>query len=443
MNSLIDDVTVHKFGGSCLRDSSDLSRISSIIEAQKGNAVIVVSALWGATDRLIRAANEPRYATKLVSDLKKLHIRFSSDIEESIFAKKFANVLQGIDKSLLKLSKNPESTVDINTLLAAGERLSALVVANELRKHGLEAHPVGSEDIGICLNGVNSASNVDIEKSIKTLDYSAFTGIPVVTGWFGEGLDGQLALLSRGGSDHSAAAIARILDAKKLILWKDVDGILSINPRWAVSTNSIPYLGYDEARELSRLDAPVIHHTTMIPLKDVGIPIEVRNLNSSINTNAPTIIGPNIIQSGEIKAIGCMRSISCITAQSGDIEDQSKKLGQVLIELDNKNITCWSIKSNPSSVDIVVSQQQSALAHNIIRKSLPVSNTTNHSCLISFIGTSDKDLVNKKIDYVTQVSTEMSYLNCTELSVQYIADTRDIKKLMQDLSQVVVNNKSV
>ena len=440
---MIDDVTVHKFGGSCLRDSSDLTRISSIIEAQKGNAVIVVSALWGATDRLIRAANEPRYATKLVSDLKKQHIRFSSDIEESIFAKKFANVLQGIDKSLLKLSKNPESTVDINTLLAAGERLSALVVANELRKHGLEAHPVGSEDIGICLNGVNSASNVDIEKSIKTLDYSAFTGIPVVTGWFGEGLDGQLALLSRGGSDHSAAAIARILDAKKLILWKDVDGILSINPRWAVSTNSIPYLGYDEARELSRLDAPVIHHTTMIPLKDVGIPIEVRNLNSPINTNAPTIIGPNIIQSGEIKAIGCMRSISCITAQSGDIEDQSKKLGQVLIELDNNNITCWSIKSNPSSVDIVVSQQQSALAHKIIRKSLPVSNTTNHSCLISFIGTSDNDLVNKKIDYVTQFSTEMSYLNCTELSVQYIADTRDIKKLMKDLSQVLVNNKSV
>ena len=439
----MDDVTIHKFGGSCLRDSSDLSRISSIIEAQKGNAVIVVSALWGATDRLIRAANEPRYATKLVSDLKKQHIRFSSDIEESIFSKKFANVLQGIDKSLLKLSKTPESTVDINTLLAAGERLSALVVANELRKHGLEAHPVGSEDIGICLNGVNLASNVDIEKSIKTLDYSAFTGIPVVTGWFGEGLDGQLALLSRGGSDHSAAAIARILDAKKLILWKDVDGILSINPRWAVSTNSIPYLGYDEARELSRLDAPVIHHTTMIPLKDVGIPIEVRNLNSPIDTNAPTIIGPNIIQSGEIKAIGCMRSISCITAQSGDIEDQSKKLGQVLIELDNKNITCWSIKSNPSSVDIVVSQQQSALAHKIISKSLPISNTTNHSCLISFIGTNDKDLVNKKMDYVTQFSTEMSYLNCTELSVQYIADTSDIKKLMQELSQVVVNNKSV
>mgnify|MGYP007000061274 len=78
------------------------------------------------------------------------------------------------------------------------------------------------------------------------------------------------------------------------------------------------------------------------------------------------------------------------------------------------NITCWSIKSNPSSVDIVVSQQQSALAQNIISKFFPVSNTTNHSCLISFIGTDNKNLVDKKIAYVSEVSAKMSYLNCTE-----------------------------
>jgi hypothetical protein len=83
------------------------------------------------------------------------------------------------------------------------------------------------------------------------------------------------------------------------------------------------------------------------------------------------------------------------------------------------------------------------LAQNIINKFFPVSNTTNHSCLISFIGTNDKNLVDKKIDYVSEASAKMSYLNCTELSVQYIADTLDIKKLMKDLSQVVVNKKPV
>tara|TARA_B100001250_G_scaffold413205_1_gene446572 strand:- start:537 stop:1859 length:1323 start_codon:yes stop_codon:yes gene_type:complete len=437
-----NNFTVHKFGGSCLRDSTDLDLISKIINIQEGKSVIVVSALWGATDRLIRAANEPRYASKLISDLRKLHLRFSPDIEDSIFSNMFKNVLSGIDNSLLNLSKNPNSQTDINTLLAAGERLSALVVSNELRKNGIDAHPVGSEDIGICLDGIGSAPSVDIEKSIKLLDYSAFNGTPVITGWFGEGKDGNLALLGRGGSDHSAAAIARILDARKLILWKDVDGIFSINPRWGIKTRPIGYLGYDEARELSRLDAPVIHHTTILPLKEVGIPIEVRNIYSRPDMPSPTIIGPSILQNKGIKAIGCMRSISCIVLESGHLENQSKTLGQILIQLDDSNITCWSVKSNPSSIDIVVSQQHSGIAEKIINDSIPIKNIENYSCLISFVGTNDKKMISKRIGMLNLNDLEMIYLNSTDISVQYLGNTEDINKLMLDLSKMVVEKST-
>ena len=438
----MNEVTIHKFGGSCLRDSSDIELITKIIKSQHCKTVIVVSALWGATDRLLRAANEPRYATRLVSDLRKQHMRFSPKINESIFADKFNNVLLGIEKSLFNLSKNPHSHVDVNTLLAAGERLSALVVANELRKKGLDAHPVGSEDIGICLDGSDTASSVDIEKSIATLDKTAFVGIPVITGWFGEGKDGKLALLSRGGSDHSAAAIARILDAKKLILWKDVDGVLSINPRWGVNTKPIPYLGYDEARELSRMDAPVIHHTTVIPVKDFGIPIEIRNLHSAFDSNAPTVIGPNIIESNQLKAIGCMRSIAKITAEVGDYTNQSKILGQILIQLDQENITCWSVQSSPSKIDIVVSQQQLQTVESIIDKKLHISNVEFYSCLISFIGTNNKDIIDERLSNINSRDIELTYLNSTNLSVQYIANTEDIKKLMKSLSQLVFRKSS-
>ncbi len=431
------DIIIHKFGGSCLRDSSDLKAISSIINSQNEKSVIVVSAMWGTTDRLIRAANEPRYAARLVSDLRKQHLRFAPSIESSSLATKFNNVLHGIDRSLLNLSKDPNNKVDHNTLLAAGERLSALVVAHELRRYGLNTHPIGSEDIGICLDGVDFAATVDIEKSINCLDYSAFDGIPVITGWFGEGNDGNLALLDRGGSDHSAAAIARILDAKKLVLWKDVNGILSINPRWGVITQPIQYLGYDEARELSRLDAPVIHHTTMIPIKEIGIPIEIRNLHSDFNSKAPTIIGPTIIQSNEIKAIGCLRSISRITAESTDVMNQSKILANILLEFDRVNITCWSIKSNPSTIDIVVSQKQSSVAINIVKRFISIGEINNHSCLISFIGTVNEKLVEQKIKQIGISLNQITYLNSTNVSVQYLFDTEDINWLMQSLSNVV------
>ena len=434
----MNDVVVHKFGGSCLRDSSDLEVITKIIKSRPSRIVVVVSALWGTTDRLLRAANEPRYATRLVSDLRKQHLRFSPKIDESIFADKFNKVLNGIDKSLYNLSKNPDSFVDVNTLLAAGERLSALVVANELRKQGLDANAVGSEDVGICLNGTDTATNVDIEKSIQRLDHSAFRGIPVITGWFGEGRDGNLALLGRGGSDHTAAAIARILDAKKLILWKDVDGVLSVNPRWGVNSTPIPYLGYDEARELSRVDAPVIHHTTMIPIKDYGIPVEIRNLHSSFDDSAPTVIGPNIIQSNQLKAIGCMRSVAKITVEIGDIASQSKILGNMLIRLDEESVTCWSVKSSPSKIDFVVSQQQLPTAESVIQRSLPISNIEYYSCLISFIGTNNKEMIDEKIAKVNSSTIIVSYLDSTELSVQYICDTDDIKSLMGTLSKIVL-----
>ena len=74
---------IHKFGGSCPRDSTDLNHIAEIIENTEQPAVLVVSALWGTTDRLMRAAQEPRYAGRLVNDLARHHLRFSPTLIES------------------------------------------------------------------------------------------------------------------------------------------------------------------------------------------------------------------------------------------------------------------------------------------------------------------------------------------------------------------------
>ena len=103
-----NSITVHKFGGSCLRDNSDLDQIANIVQNFPGRPIIVVSALWGTTDRLMRAANEPKYATRLVDDLRRQHIRFAYNIETSEFAHMFNSVLSGIEKSLSEISKKTE-----------------------------------------------------------------------------------------------------------------------------------------------------------------------------------------------------------------------------------------------------------------------------------------------------------------------------------------------
>ena len=308
----MDEIIVHKFGGSCLRDGEDIDRIGEIISNSSGKPIIVVSALWGMTDRLIRASREPRYAGRLVQDLIYQHLRFAPGLDTGEFGPLFNKVISGISNQLLNLSSGEVSLRSENLILAAGERLSALAVAHRLRSFGLKnAHPVGAEDIGLRLKGKGRAKEIDISASSQKLDREKLVGIPILTGWFGEGEDGDIALLSRGGSDHSAAAFAKLTNANKLILWKDVDGIKRLNPRWGIETPAIPYLGYGQASELSMHGTPVIHPATVLPLIEEGIPAEIRNFNKPFSST-PTIIGPDI-DTDETIAIGCHQGVEVIT----------------------------------------------------------------------------------------------------------------------------------
>ncbi|MDP6333118.1 MAG: hypothetical protein QF479_00615 [Candidatus Poseidoniaceae archaeon] len=432
---------VHKFGGSCLRDNADLEQISNIIKSFSGRPVVVVSALWGTTDRLMRASNEPKYATRLVDDLRRQHIRFAPNIVDSEFGGMFESVLSGIEKSLSEISKKLDQHYHTNTLLAAGERLSALVVSYHLRESGIDAHPVGSEDIGLHLDGIGQAKSVDIEYSKKNLDYQSLNGIPVITGWFGEGKDGEIALLGRGGSDHSATAIASLLDSQKVILWKDIEGVLAINPRWGIETKAVSYLGYEEAKELTRMDAPIIHPSTMEPLQELGIPIEIRHLYENESGTAPTTIGPDIVQENNIKAIGCLRSISRIEIKTDKFEDSSKMLGELLIHLNNQNITCWSLNYLPGKIDIVISQNDFNAAEEIISSLFPQINVEDFPALISLIGNLKLENFKHKLDSFVSFEKDISILSQTPHSIQLLCINENISDVLRQLSSIVESEK--
>ena len=342
----MDEVIVHKFGGSCLREGKDIDRIGEIIKNQQGRCLVVVSALWGMTDRLKRASNEPRYASRLVQDLIYQHLRFAPGLDEGPFADLFQKVISGISNELLNYTSGEKSLNSENLILAAGERLSALAVAHRLRQNGFEdAHPVGAEDIGLRMKGVGRAKEIDIISSKQQLDIESLVGIPILTGWFGEGDDGNIALLTRGGSDHSAAAFANLTNASKLILWKDIDGIKRLNPRWGIETPTIPYLGYGQAAELSMHGTPIIHPATVLPLVSVGIPIEIKNFHNP-EGNIATTIGPDL-DNETIVAIGCQPGVAVIT------EDKPLS-SDLLAEIEYHGIIPWSMNSTPEEMKIIM-----------------------------------------------------------------------------------------
>jgi aspartate kinase len=420
---------IHKFGGSCLRGASDLQHIAEIVLEAEHPVVIVVSALWGTTDRLMRAAQEPRYAGRLVNDLASHHLRFAPTLVDSPLYDVFQRVLGGIEESLDALASDRNDTVAYNRLLAAGERLSALVIAHDLSQRGLNAHPVGAEDIGLCLDGINMARTVDMQRSAMKMDFSAFYGIPVVTGWFGEGKDGNVALLGRGGSDHTATALGALLHAKRVVLWKDVLGIYPINPRWGVASAPIPYLGYSEAIEFANADATILHPATVEPVYEIGIPIEIRQLTGHRNSRLKTVIGPDIEGPSIIKGIACIPKVACVDVEVKYSQDVAMDLSRLIQRFNEQEIRICSFETTSSRWRFVFPQHEVNRSLELIREIAPTVSYEYYAAMLSFIGCKDADMLNHMLNDHHVEPT----IHVTSSSTHLLTQRVDISRFLDEL----------
>ncbi len=432
---------IHKFGGSCLREPNDIDKIAEVIGGDH-QAIIVVSALWGTTDRLYRAAKEPQYASRLVQDLSKQHLRFAPGLDSSKNAHLFSMVLHNLKDALRLLAQQPHDQSALNSLLASGERLSALVVAHRLQEYGYDAYPLGAEDIGITLDGNYQANHVDLQASSTKLDRETLHGTPVITGWFGEGQNKEIAILSRGGSDHSATAIGNLIEADRVILWKDVPGIFRLNPRWGIRSDTIPYLSYQEAIELSLMDTPVLHPSTIEPLIESNIQLEIRHLYHA-NNERKTIIGP-ALSDNQLKAVGCLPNVISLGFSHDHVDSNQRQLVKILGELAQNEIHWWGLESRFGEARLRVSQHDIHRAKSVFEGFDIEVNHHFHLGLMSLIGCKESDIesINSLFE---STEYELTWLNQTSSSIRVVIDGENLSQalhllhdLIQERNQTVV-----
>ncbi|MBP65862.1 MAG: hypothetical protein CMA67_01240 [Euryarchaeota archaeon] len=424
---------VHKFGGSCLREPVDIQKIAEVIEGEE-QAILVVSALWGTTDRLYRAARDPDYASRLVQDLSKQHLRFAPGLDTSRNAHLFSMVLHNLKDALRLLAQNPEDRSALNNLLASGERLSALVVAHRLQQYGYDAYPLGAEDIGITLDGNYQANHVDIQASSIKLEPNTLYGTPVITGWFGEGQNKEIAILSRGGSDHSATAIANLIDADRVVLWKDVPGIFTLNPRWGVRSETIPYLTYQEAIELSLMDTPVLHPSTIEPLIEPSITLEVRHLYHA-KEEKNTKIGPPRTEK-QLKAIGCLPNVISLGFSHHHVDSHQRQLVKILGDLAQNDVHWWGLESRLGDSRLIVSQHDMHRAASIFERFDIEPQLHHHLGLLSLIGCDESDVDSINAAFET-TEFDLTWLNQTSSAARVAIDGEDLVQALHILHDLI------
>jgi aspartate kinase len=275
---------VYKFGGASVKDAEGIRNLRRIVSSEKQNLVVVISAFGKTTNFLEKILKEWIGGEKVYSDHLSELYNFHSSVIDSLSADQ-DSFKATLDQSfsLLKdyLSETNPGKYDFeyDQVVSFGEIWSTLIVSEFLKRSGLKAEWIDIREYLITDDRFRDANVLWSESGDRIKEVMDFDRCPVylTQGFIGGTLAGETTTLGREGSDYTAAIIGNILDADKVVFWKDVSGILNADPKWLSEVTRLDNISYKEAVEMTFSGAKIIHPKSIKPLHNKGIPLEVRS----------------------------------------------------------------------------------------------------------------------------------------------------------------------
>ena len=314
---------VMKFGGTSVGSATSILNLKNIVEAEQQPVVVVVSALGGITDKLIKtsqmaAAGDAEYVNEFQEIVTRHYELISAVIPED---KAKRELLVKVDALLHDLGNIYQGIFLINDLspkseamiVSYGERISSLIVAVLIKdaKHYDSRSFIKTET----KRGKYILDNDLTDTLIKEKFAGEQVKVAVVPGFISTDKEtGEITNLGRGGSDYTASLIAASLNAEVLEIWTDVDGFMTADPNVIGKAYTIQHLSYLEATELCNFGAKVVYPPTIYPVCKANIPIRIKN---TFNPAAEgTIINNESSCGGRlIKGISSINDTDLLTVQ--------------------------------------------------------------------------------------------------------------------------------
>jgi len=361
---------VMKFGGTSVGDAACIARAAQIVAetASAGKCVAVVSAMSGVTNKLIDAARaalsgNASAALAMLDELAAKHestlaAAIKNEAERTKVGEKMCQVFsegRRFCEGTAMLRELSQRTLD--TISSLGERLSAPMVSAAVRELGLASESVEATELIVTDNyhgGADPLMKETRAKSQARINPLLEKGVvPIVTGFIGATLDGELTTLGRGGSDYSATILGAALDATEVIIWTDVDGVLTADPRLISEARTIPSITYREAAELAFFGAKVLHPKTLKPVVEAAIPVWIRN------SFQPEKRGTEIVlkggKNGGVKALTAIRDVTMISLGGPGIVGLPDVVGRTFSTIAEVRANVLLISQSSSQNDICFS----------------------------------------------------------------------------------------
>jgi len=356
---------VMKFGGSSVADAGRIRHVAEIVQSQLGRKpVLVFSAMGDTTDHLLEAGNAAFQRGEVsigqierhhLDTIKKLRLPEADRKEAAALLEELRRLLSGI--SLIR-ELTPRTR---DFLVSFGERLSVRIIAAYFRSVGTRAVACDAWDVGF-LSDSNFTSAELARESRELIGAKVGSllkkgALPVVTGFIARDRNGDITTLGRGGSDLSATAIAAACGAEEAQVWKDVDGILTADPRIVEKAIPVEAVTYGEASELAYFGAQVLHPRAMQPCISTGTPVLVKN---SYNPAAPGTRIVSVMPKGAhtVRAITFRRDVTLVDIVSTRMVGQYGFLAELFLGFARHRISVDMVATSEVSVSLTIDAGQ-------------------------------------------------------------------------------------
>ena len=368
---------VLKFGGTSVGSVESILSLKRIVENQKEDCIVVVSALGGITDHLIRTSimaltQGDSYQDEYLEMRKRHRDMVNTLIKDEKKREQLLATLNSLFDELRSILYGVNLIKDLSektkaAIVSYGERLSSPIVAaliegaewRDSRKFIKTEHKYGKNSLD------SQLSNQLIRKEFEKLPH-----ITVCPGFISSDRDtGETTNLGRGGSDYTAAIIAAALDASVLEIWTDVNGFMTADPRVIPNAYTIDELSYVEATELCNFGAKVVYPPTIYPVCVKEIPIKV--LNTFNPENPGTIIKSKISPDDrEIKGISSIKGVALINVTGLSMVGVIGVNRRIFTALANSGISVFMVSqaSSENSTSIGVQESDADQAAKVLNE---------------------------------------------------------------------------
>lgn len=390
-----------------MANAAAMLQIAAVLKEKKypRNMVVVVSAMSGVTDMLIscyqKAGKQDNSYQEVIQQLETKHMEaieqlvpYSYQIEVKGKIKLLLRELEDICQGVVLLDELSDSIKA--RVMSYGELLSSSIVSVAFHHQGLANTLIDSRGYIITDNNYLNAK-VDQRKTY-TLIKEQMPDVPLVVapGFIARTEAGKTSVLGRGGSDYSASIYAAALEAERLEVWSDVDGMYTADPRKVKAARSIKELSYKEAMELAYFGAKVLYPPTIAPLVTANIPLLLKNtFNPSHQgtlitaTPAPS---PNII-----KGVSCIDNIALITLSGSGMVGVPGIAMRMFKAVATRNINIYFITQSSSEQSITIAladtEGQAALraltdefTYHIAAGEVDPVNLEQHMSIVAIVG---------------------------------------------------------